>query len=235
VLVCGALAGLIAPLPLVDACARIGNFAQHRRRAFEPNGSSSMSMLLSTLGVVALAMGGGLYDDAAKTTGGDLKERDYWRARWDAERLEEALKERQPEGAIMMALISSASRLDELLKTYPNHEDLKKWRARTTEIQGKIDPNANRGDSFRTGSLWNEHNYREAFVGLNCGKTAMAQGDWDSAKSCLADAERDLGFLKARVDNKDRVGAWPEDRIAWVNAKVAEIAQLRADVALKLK
>src|ERR1700749_1393950 len=99
---------------------------------------------------------GGLYDsDITAIKGGDIKDRDYWRAKWDSIRLEEGLQERQPEGAILMRVISQTNLLDELEKKYPNDEDFKKWKARAAEINGKIDSNANRGESFKPGSLWN--------------------------------------------------------------------------------
>ena len=58
-----------------------------------------------------------LYDsDATAVTGGPLLDRDYWRANWDAIRLEDALKERQPEGAMLIAVIGQVQLLDELIK-----------------------------------------------------------------------------------------------------------------------
>jgi hypothetical protein len=197
---------------------------------------SALGALFLSLVLVAPAPAAGLYDDdATKVTGGDLKERDYWRAKWNSIRLEEAIKERQPEGAIMMELIGDVSLLDDLLKKYPNHEDLKKWRARAGEIQKKINPDANRGESFKAGSLWNEHNYREAYVGLNCGKVAMAEQDWKEARSCLNDAERDFKIMTNRLEQNDRVAAWPPDAAGWVKTASAEATQLNEEVAKKLK
>lgn len=41
----------------------------------------------------------GLYDsDATSIKSGPILDRDYWRAKWDSMRLEDAIKERQPEG-----------------------------------------------------------------------------------------------------------------------------------------
>src|SRR5450755_1628092 len=94
--------------------------------------------------------------DATSVKSGDLMDRDYWRAKWDSIRLDEAIKERQPEGAILIAVIGQTNLLDELIKKYPNYQDFKTWKAHAESIKGKIDPNANRSDGFKPGSLWNE-------------------------------------------------------------------------------
>src|SRR5580704_19194963 len=44
----------------------------------------------------------GHYDsDATSIKSGPILDRDYWRAKWDSMRLEDAIKERQPEGAVL--------------------------------------------------------------------------------------------------------------------------------------
>jgi hypothetical protein len=178
---------------------------------------------------------GGLYDsDITAIKGGDIKDRDYWRAKWDSIRLEEALQERQPEGAIMMAIISQTNLLAELEKKYPNDEDFKKWQARAAEINAKIDPNANRGESFKPGSLWNEYNYREAWVNYNYAKVAIDQQDWQTAADGLREAERNLGFLQDRIKNNDRVATWPASASQWVKDTAADTAKLQNDVKAKL-
>ena len=84
----------------------------------------------------------GLYDDDTKdVTSGDLADQDYWWAKFDSQMLELALKQKQPEGRIGLNLASSINRLNDLIKKYPKHEDLKKWKVRDEEIQKKIDPN----------------------------------------------------------------------------------------------
>jgi hypothetical protein len=177
---------------------------------------------------------GGLYDsDVTAIKGGDIKDRDYWRAKWDSIRLEEALQERQPEGAVMMAVISQTNLLGELEKKYPNDEDFKKWKARAAEINGKIDPNANRGESFKPGSLWNELNYREAYVNYNYAKVAIDQQDWATAADGLREAARNLQFLQDRIKNNDRVAAWPAGASQWVTDTAADTAKLQTEVKAK--
>jgi hypothetical protein len=178
----------------------------------------------------------GLYDtDAESVKGGDLKDRDYWRAKWDSVRLEEALKERQPEGAILLAVIGQSQLLDELIKKYPNDEDFKKWKARSLEIKGKISPDTNRGESFKPGSLWNEWNYREAYVNYNYGKVAIEQQDWETARDGVREADRQLEILRGRIQKEDRVAAWPDGAAQWVKTTSAEVAQMEDTVAAKLK
>lgn len=196
--------------------------------------TSVLVLVAATL--VTSASHAGLYDsDAESVKGGDIKDRDYWRAKWDSIRLEEALKERQPEGAILMAVIGQGQLLDDLIKKYPNDEDFKKWKARSQEIKGKIDPNANRGESFKPGSLWNEWNYREAYVNYNYGKIAIAQEDWETARDGVREADRHFQILRERVQKEDRVAAWPDGAAQWIKTTSTEVAQMQDTVAAKLK
>ena len=193
-------------------------------------------LILGALLILALPAQAALYDDDANAIkGGDIKDRDYWRAKFDSIQLETAIKERQPEGAIYMALIGQVNLLDELQKKYPNDEDFKKWKARAVEIKGKIGDPADRGASFKPGSLWNEHNYREAWVNLNYGKTALAQQDWAAAKDGAREAERNLQFLSDRIKNIDRVAAWPDGTAQWVKDATAENAKVLDEASAKLK
>ncbi|HTS94795.1 MAG TPA: hypothetical protein VLX09_16605 [Stellaceae bacterium] len=174
-------------------------------------------------------------DDATSITGGPILDRDYWRASWDSMRLEDALKERQPEGAILIAVIGQIQLLDELIKKYPNDAELKKWKARADEIKAKIDPDADRRAEFKPGCLWNEGNYKEAYVNVNYAKTAIDKQDWAAAKDGLNYAERNLGFLRDRIKNNDRVAAWPPGAADWVTQASAEVAKETELVNSKLK
>jgi len=191
---------------------------------------------LSLAALTAPAAHAQLYaNDTASIKTGDLMDRDYWRAKWDSMRLDEAIKERQPEGAILMSVISQINLLNDLLKKYPNDEDFKSWKKHAEEIQGKISSDANRGDSFKPGSLWNELNYKEAFVNLNYARTAIDKKDWREAKDGLNYADRNLGFLRDRVKNNDRVSAWPDGAAAWVQQASADVAKMNGEVSAKLK
>ena len=186
--------------------------------------------------VVPMVHAAGLYeDDAAAAKGGDLKDRDYWRAKWDLVRLEEALKERQPEGAILMAVIGQTQLLDELAKKYPNDEEFKKWKARAEDIKAKINPDADRREQFKPGSLWAELNYREAYVNYNYAKTAIDQKDWETAQDGLREADRNLQILKERISKGDRVAAWPDDAAQWAKDTSTETAKMQDEVKARLK
>jgi len=173
--------------------------------------------------------------DSTSVKSGDLLDRDYWRAKFDSIRLDEAIKERQPEGAILLAVIGETNLLDELIKKYPNDQDFKTWKAHAEEIKAKVDPNANRGESFKPGSLWNEGNYKEAFVNYNYAKVALDKKDWAAAHDGLNYASRNLGFLVDRIKNNDRVSAWPDGAAKWVQDTTADVAKMNAQVSAKLK
>jgi hypothetical protein len=159
----------------------------------------------------------GLYDDDNESlASGDIALRDYWRAKFNAEMLEQALKTKQPEGAIGMELISALSLLDELLTIYPSHEDLKTWQARAKAIQAKIDPNFSRGSSFTSRCMWNEHSYREAFVGMHCGDMGAGSDDWELAYDCYRTAGQKLEFLNKRITAGEHVEGWPPETVAWI-------------------
>jgi len=150
-------------------------------------------------------------------------------------RLEDALKERQPEGAVLIAVIAQIQLLDELSQKYPNDEDFKNWKARAQEIKGKIDPDADRRAEFKPGSLWSEVNYREAYVNYNYAKVAIDQQDWETARDGLRYADQNLGFLRDRVAKNDRVAAWPDGAAQWVKDTSAETAKMQDVVQAKLK
>lgn len=173
--------------------------------------------------------------DTAGLKSGDMVDRDYWRAKWDSIRLDEAIKERQPEGAILMSVISETNLLDELIGKYPNYGDFKTWKAHAESIKGKISPNANRGESFKPGSLWNEYNYKEAYVNYNYAKAAIDKKDWAAAHDGLSYADKNLGFLVERIKKNDRVAAWPDGAAKWVQDTAADVAKMNTTVNAKLK
>ncbi|MES2459325.1 MAG: hypothetical protein V4671_01990 [Armatimonadota bacterium] len=166
----------------------------------------------------------GLYDqDNKAVTSGALKLLDYWRAKFNAEQLEEALKTRQPEGVIGLELVSAVSLLDDLLKTYPNHEELKGWRERAMAVQAMIDPEASRRESFDGRNLWHEHSYREAYVGYYSGQFAEKEGDSGFAKDGYRTALQKLSYLAGRLEANDRVADWPTSVPAWIRETKAEL------------
>jgi len=124
----------------------------------------------------------GLYADEGKDkTSGDLKDQDYWWAKWDAKMLEEAIKTRQPEGAISINVAVGLRRLNDLAKKYPKHEDIKKWQKRFEEINDKLDPNADRRASWKPGFPWDMSNFSQSWVNLQYGKMLMDDNDAEQA------------------------------------------------------
>ncbi len=194
---------------------------------------------IAVFGLLGLSSGpvkAGLYDDdKTKITGGDILDIDYWNDKWNYERMDEAIKSHQPEGAIAVEVGSLVRNLDELSQKYPNDTELKKWHDHAAEVEAKIDPNANRSESFRDGCLWREGNYRLAYASYGAGKMAMDAKRWEDAKSWLRMADENLGFLQTRVDKKDRVANWPPEFIEWIKTTRADVQKQRAEVAKHLK
>lgn len=191
---------------------------------------------IAIAGLVAAPASAGLYEsDASAIKSGPILDRDYWRAKWNSMRLDDAIKERQPEGAILIAVIGQLQLLDELIKKYPNDEDFKKWQAQAQSVQAKIDPNANRSDEFKPGCLWAEINYREAYVNYNYAKLAIEQQNWEAARDGIRYAEQNLEPLEQRIKDNDRVSAWPSGAADWVTTTAPELAKMREQVNAKLK
>jgi len=196
---------------------------------------------MTVIGLACMILSGSaqafqLYEsDSAGIKGGDLMDRDYWRAKWNSIRLDEAIQQRQPEGAILMEVIGQRQLCDELIKKYPNDQDFKGWKAHAQQIESKISPNVNRGEGFKPGSLWAEINYRESYVNYNYAKVAIQKKDWAAAHDGLNYAERNLTFLVDRVKKEDRVAAWPDGAAKWVQDTWADLGKMKSEVNAKLK
>ena len=196
---------------------------------------------ITMLGLACVMLSAGaqafqLYEsDSTGIKGGDLMDRDYWRAKWNNIRLDEAIQQREPEGAILMEVIGQRQLCDELIKKYPNDQDFKTWKAHAEQIEHKINPNASRGESFKPGCLWSEINYRESYVNYNYAKVAIQKKDWAAAKDGLNYAERNLTFLVDRVKKEDRVAAWPDGAAKWVQDTWTDVGKMKSEVNAKLK
>jgi len=182
------------------------------------------SALAAADGGAAAPAGGGLYAaEAGAKTGGPIKSRDYWQSKFNAEQLEQAIKDHQPEGAIGMNLIFSIRLLDDLLKQYPNHAELKAWRARATQVQKMIGDNFNRRDSFKPGCLWNEDSYMQSYVGYNTAKTAMAEKDYELGFMMAGLAKQKIEFL---TGSGDRMANYPAEAKAFINKIKPEVNEM---------
>ncbi len=182
-----------------------------------------MSLFASALVLRPATVHAGLYDDDTKdVTNGDLADQDYWWAKFDMTMLDLAVKERQPEGKIGLNLVSTINRLDDLIKKYPKHEDLKKWKAHAEEIQKKIDPNAPRGGSFNAGCPWDEANYAQLWVNWHFAKMLLDKKDYEQAYSMLTNVMQNYDIML----RPDRMKDYPDDLRQWVISSKDEADQM---------
>ena len=172
----------------------------------------------------------GLYDsNSGDITTGELNSQDYWWTKFDAMMLEIALKQHQPEGHISVDLASSINRTDDLLKKYPKHEEILKWKAHFAEVQAKIDPNAPRGASFTTECPWDEANFAQLWVNFHWAQAAIKEKDYATARSCLQNVEQNYEFML----RPDRMKDYPEDLRKWVIDSKPEADKLYATAKSK--
>jgi hypothetical protein len=170
------------------------------------------------------APGSGLYaNEAASMTTGPIKSRDYWQSKFNAEQLEQAIHDHQPEGAIAMQLISAVQLVDGLLKQYPNHKELHAWHDRFVQVQQQIGDNFNRMDEFKPGCLWNSDTYMQAYVGYNTAKTALADNDQELAFLMSGLALEKVNYL---TESDDHMADYPEATKAWIRQIKPELQQI---------
>jgi hypothetical protein len=172
----------------------------------------------------------GLYDgNDATVTSGELNSQDYWWTKFDAMMLDIALKQHQPEGRIGINLAIALRRVDDLVKKYPKHEEILKWKAHFEEVQSKISPDANRSASFGPQCPWDESNFAQLWVNFHWAKVAADQKDWSTALSCLQNVEQNYSILFA----PDRMKNYPDDLRKWVAESKPEADKLYVTVKAK--
>ena len=188
------------------------------------------SALLLLVSLSARPTHAGLYDDEKLTiTTGDIADQDYWWAKFDNTMLDLAIKQHQPEGRISVDLASSINRLNDLVKKYPKHEELKKWLAHAEEINKKIDPNAPRGASFNTDCPWDEANYAQLWVNFHYAKMLIDAKDYETAYSMLTNVMQNYDIML----KPDRMKDYPDDLRKWVVDNKAEADKMVATVKEK--
>jgi len=155
----------------------------------------------------------GLYDSNDKDiTTGELADQDYWWAKFDNMMLELAVKQHQPEERIDVNLASATRRLEDLLKKYPKHEELLKFKARADEVHKMIDPNASRSAYFNPGCPWEEANFAQLWVNWHYAKVLIARNDFQTAHSMLQNVMQNYDIML----KPDRMKDYPEDLRKWV-------------------
>ncbi len=170
----------------------------------------------------------GLYDDDKQAvTSGDLLDVIYWQTKFAAQKLEAALKSRQPEYAVRGLVPSVVNGCEDVLKTYPNHGDVKKWMADAREIEKKIDPNAAPADFTTAFGPWRDFSYESGWRFYHLAKMAAAAGDWTWAYSYASDAALNLGRAV------DRMAAWPQDTQTWITRAHSEMEAFREEAVKK--
>jgi hypothetical protein len=143
---------------------------------------------------------------------GDLADKEYWWAKAYFTGFEAALKTKQPEGAIKDYIKEKAlPAIDEALKKYANHEDIKKWKEKIEGIQKKIDPNASWA-SWKNDFPWGAGQtgpdlFMNGWVELNRARFAKGAGDWRTAGSEAMSAHNHLGEYGAAKHMRP----WPAD------------------------
>ncbi len=186
--------------------------------------SFSLALLLAA-STLSLAAPQGLYDSNDKDiTTGELANQDYWWAKFDDMMLDLAVKQHQPEGRIDLNLASTTRRLDDLLKKYPKHEELKKFKEHADSIHSKINPDAPRNAAFNPGCPWEEANFAQLWVNFHYAKVLIAKNDFNTAYSMLQNVMQNYNIML----KPDRMKDYPEDLRKWVTDNKAEADKMFA-------
>jgi hypothetical protein len=174
----------------------------------------------------------GLYNDEKKITAGDIKDLDYWHAKYYHLMLEAALQSHQPEYLVGHLAESQAEHLPDLIKKYPNHADLKKWLAQDEDVVKQVDKNADRTAHWAPDfAYWESESYRQAWVNMNLGKMEADAKDWPNAAMRYGWAAHNLGIL---VDREDEfMKNWPADVVKWVKDTKPEADRLAKEMKAK--
>ena len=163
----------------------------------------------------------GLYDDdKAGVTAGDVQDVVYFQAKFAHQKLEAALKTRQPEGSIKPLVPDVVNLCTDVLKEYPNHGEVKQWKQKAEEVGKKIDPNASGADFKGNFSHWGDYSYEAGFKHVNMAKIAAGNEDWSVAREHAKEAVTHLGRAV------DRMPQWPEDVRGWVTSSKGEMEKL---------
>src|ERR1700743_1794256 len=99
-------------------------------------------------------------------------------------------------------------------------------RARFQEIEAKIDPNANRGESFTKECPWDESNFAQLWVNEHWVKFLVEQKNWKDAEPLLSNIRQNYEIMLA----PDRMKEYPEELRKWVMESKPEFEKLSAQV-----
>jgi hypothetical protein len=185
-------------------------------------------LVLITLVLVPQTLAQGLYGNEGKdVTSGDLNDQDYWWTKYDMMMLDKAIEQRQPEYQIGLNLVSTRHRLDDLVKKYPKHEEIKKWKEHADDVAKRINPNADRMAQWKPGCPWQESNFAQAWVNYHWAKMEIADKQIDEAKGSLNNVSRNLDLL---TEKEDRMKDYPDDLRKWVIDTKPEVQKMLEDL-----
>ena len=171
----------------------------------------------------------GLYDDDKKsTTSGDLADVIFWQVKFASEKLNAALASRQPEYPIRFMCVDVINGSAGLLNEYPNHEEIKSWKAKAETISKKVNPDAPPEDVKTSFKFWNEQAYENSWRYSNLARMFAASDEWAKAKSVGNDALTYLTRAEGRMEQ------WPDDIKAWVTKAKKETEDLMAKATAKV-
>lgn len=179
--------------------------------------------------LVPASVRAGLYDDDKKVNSGELNDRDYWQARWDMMMLDYAIKQKQPEGKIGLNLVSTIKNLEDLAKKYPNHEEIKKMKAKAEEIDKKIDQNASRSEPWKPGCPWDEANFAQLWINWHAAQAASKANEPDKAYGYMTNVMQNYGLLS----KPDRLKDYPEDLKKWFDDTKPEAEKFMKELKAK--
>src|SRR3954462_1061461 len=113
----------------------------------------------------------GLYDDdRAAVTSGDVADVIYFQTKFAYDKLEAALKTRQPEYQFHMLTVDVINGSADVLQRFANHEDVKRWKQRAEEIAKKADGNAPPQDFNGKFAHWRDHSYEMSWRSFHMAK-----------------------------------------------------------------
>jgi hypothetical protein len=169
----------------------------------------------------------GLYDaDSKEAKTGDIADQDYWWIKYDMMMLDLAIKTKQPEGRIAVNLAVTQRRIDDLMKKYPNHEELKKMKAHVEEVNKKINPDARRNENFMPNCPWDEANFAQLWVNFHTGKMLYEEKQYDKAFTLFVNVQENYKIMLA----PDRMKEYPEELSKWVKDHKEEADKIYADL-----
>lgn len=156
-----------------------------------------------------------LYGDDKNITSGDLKDLDYWHAKFYHMMLQAAIKSRQPEYLVgLLARTQANQTMPGLIKKYPKHEELKKWLAEYEGVIKKVNDDANRVVEWKPDfTYWDNEAYRQLWVNMNLAKMHEDEKEWKDAYGRYQWAAENA---KKMTDHEEWMKNWPEETVKWV-------------------